>query len=430
MNNRGLVTTASELRSVCSAIREAGIVAMDTEFVSENTYRPELCLLQLALPGDVLAIDPFEIADLSDWWEIMADDQVTVVVHAARQEVRFCLDATRQRPGRLWDVQIAEGLRSRSFPLNHERLVSRVLGKKVSGTQSRTDWKRRPLADRQIDYALDDVRFLLEVWKRQRDSLAALGRLGWAEAEFLRMMDDVEAERSAESWRKLPGLNKLDRRGLAVARALYFWREDCAEELDQPVRRVVRDDLLLDLARRQPRTHQDVLATRDMNRRNFKRHAEKLSEVIDEVFALPESEYPKREKRRGEVHDDEHVLSQLLAIALANRCADLDVATSLVGTSADLKHLVRWHVYGDREGDPPRICQAWRAEVCGDLLTDVLDGKIAIRVSGADAATPLLFEDRDRREMSAAEDMPDDDDPPEAEAPPATDEAPFGYGVS
>ena len=195
--SRRLVTTASELQSVCEAIRDAGIVAMDTEFVAENSYRPELCLLQLALPENVLVVDPLAVSDLSDWWEIMADERVTVIVHAARQEVRFCLDETGRRPGQLWDVQIAEGLRSRSFPLNHERLVSRVLGQKVSGTQTRTDWKRRPLADRQIDYAMDDVRFLLDVWKRQRDSLESLGRLEWADAEFARMMDEVEAERAA-----------------------------------------------------------------------------------------------------------------------------------------------------------------------------------------------------------------------------------------
>ena len=129
----------------------------------------------------------------------MADDEVTVVAHAARQEVRFCLDNVASRPGRLWDVQIAEGLRTRSYPLNHERLVHRVLGKKVPGTQSRTDWRRRPLSDRQVDYARDDVRFLLAIHQRQHQSLSALGRETWAEAEFERMIDEVEAERGEEA---------------------------------------------------------------------------------------------------------------------------------------------------------------------------------------------------------------------------------------
>ena len=123
-----LVTSQQDFAAVCDAIREAGIVAMDTEFVSEGYYRPELCLLQLALPGREIIVDPLAVEDLSDWWRIMADDEVTVVAHAARQEVRFCLDNASSRPLRLWDVQIAEGLRTRSYPLNHERLVARVLG--------------------------------------------------------------------------------------------------------------------------------------------------------------------------------------------------------------------------------------------------------------------------------------------------------------
>ena len=426
--SQGLVTQQEDFAAVCDEIRSAGIVAMDTEFVSEGSYRPELCLLQLAVPGREVVVDPLAVPDLSDWWQIMADDEVTVVAHAARQEARFCLDFVSRRPGRLWDVQIAEGMRTRSYPLNHERLVARVLGKKVPGTQSRTDWRRRPLSDRQVEYARDDVRFLLAIHQRQEQALSALGRREWAEAEFERMIDEVEAERGEESWRRLSGVNRLDRTGLAVARAVFLWRDRCGEELNQPVRRVLRDDLLIDLAKRNPKTTEEVLATRDMTRRNFKRHAEALAATVCEVLAGPEEDFPERIRRRGEIHDDDHVLGQLLAIALANRCAELDVAVSLVGTSDELKRLVRWHVHGDRDGDPPRLCTGWRAEVCGDLLTDVLDGKISMRVS-PERDTPLAFERAEGDEEPGAEtgragdpvggDVPDGD----------PDESPFGFGL-
>ena len=414
--SQGLVTSQEEFAAVCDEIRTAGIVAMDTEFVSEGCYRPELCLLQLAVPGREIVVDPLAVPDLSDWWQIMADDEVTVVAHAARQEVRFCLDNVASRPSRLWDVQIAEGLRTRSYPLNHERLVHRVLGEKVPGTQSRTDWRRRPLSDRQVDYARDDVRFLLAIHQRQHQSLSSLGRETWAEAEFERMIDEVEAERGEESWRRLSGINRLDRTGLAVARAVFWWRDRCGEELNQPVRRVLRDDLLIDLAKRKPRTVEEVLATRDMTRRNFKRHAEELAATVCEVLAGPEADYPERVRRRGEIHDDDHVLGQLLAIALANRCAELDVAVALDGTNDELKTLVRWHVHGEQGGDTPRLCTGWRAEVCGDLLTDVLDGKISLRVT-PDGDTPLVFE---RGDASDTAETGAEDDP---------DEPPFGQGL-
>ena len=162
--------------------------------------------------------------------------------------------------------------------------------------------------------------------------------------------------------------------------------------------------------------------------RNFKRHAEALAATVREVLAGPEEDFPERIRRRGEIHDDDHVLGQLLAIALANRCAELDVAVSLVGTSDELKRLVRWHVPGDRDGDPPRLCTGWRAEVCGDLLTDVLDGKISMRVS-PERDTPLAFERAEGDEEPGAEtgragdpvggDVPDGD----------PDESPFGFGL-
>jgi len=217
----------------------------------------------------------------------------------------------------------------------------------------------------------------LPVWEKQRIAFESLERTSWAEAEFERMIDEVESERSPESWLRLSGLNRLNRRSLAVARELFNWRESCGAELDQPVRRVLRDDLLIDVAKRQPKSEHELLATRDMNRRNFRRHAATMVECVRRALALNEDDCPR----------------QLLAIALANRCAQMNVSPSLVGTGNELKHLVRWHVFGERDGEPPRLSQGWRAELCGDLLTDVLDGKVKIRVADAGSDHPLVFEE-------------------------------------
>ena len=171
-----LITDQQEFDDLCSHIRESGLVAFDTEFISENTYRPKLCLIQLATREQAVAVDPFEV-DVSDWWNIMKDDQTTVVVHAGREESRFCLTFTGERPRLLVDVQLAEGLRSSSYPLSYERLLQRVLGQSVSSTETRTDWQRRPLTERQITYAVDDVRYVLEVWDRQKAWLEKKNRL-------------------------------------------------------------------------------------------------------------------------------------------------------------------------------------------------------------------------------------------------------------
>ncbi len=386
-----LIEDQAAFDELCQHIRSAGVVAFDTEFVSEHTYLPELCLLQLATSERSVAVDPYRVHDLSAWWEILADEDTTVIVHAGREEIRFCLNLGSRRPRRIVDTQIAEGLRSTTYPVGYESLVSRVLGHKLEQHQTRTDWRRRPLSPEQLEYAVDDVRHLIDVWKKQQTSLKRLKRLEWAESEFIRIVDELETERTEESWRRLGGLQKMRPRQLAVARELFQWRERLATERNQPIRRILRDDLIVDLALRQPKSAEAVLATRDMNRPSYKKHAAELAACIARGVSLTESQLP-RPTPVPESSSEDHILSKLLQIVLANRCAELKVALGLVGTSADLKSLVRWHTKKNSKEPPPRLAQGWRAEVCGDLLADVLDGKVRFCVGDRDSEHPLVFE--------------------------------------
>lgn len=387
-----LITDQNQFEELCRHIREAGEVAFDTEFLSEHTYRPELCLLQFATRSRSAAVDPFLVRDLSSWWKLMASPDVAVIVHGGREEVRFCLWNAGARPANLFDVQIAEGLLSRSFPLNYNAIVSRVLNVRTQGKETRTDWRRRPLTDRQIAYAIEDVEHLLEIHWRQKEALQNRGRSAWALAEFERFVSDLEQEPARDNFRRLPGIQSLSSRELAVARELYLWREQEGLQRDKPIRRVLRDDLIIELAHRQPRDLADLLATRDMNRSDYKRAAPEMLAAIERALALPSSQWPP--VRRTEKDQDEQILAQLLAIALANRCAQVEVAMGLVGTTADLRHLVRWQVYGDQSGQTPRLMQGWRDEVCGELLAEVLAGKIALRVADPKSDHPLVFERR------------------------------------
>ncbi len=138
-----------------------------------RTFRPELCLMQFCAAGETVGVDPFELTDLTPWWDLMTDDRTTVIVHGGQAEVKFCLEATAQAPRRLVDVQLAEGLRSTSYPLGYDALVQRVLNvRPQKGSQTRTDWRRRPLSADQLDYALRDAEFLPKIWEIQRKDLA------------------------------------------------------------------------------------------------------------------------------------------------------------------------------------------------------------------------------------------------------------------
>lgn len=387
--SRKLIVSQSEFNELCEHIRLMGEVAFDTEFVSEFTYRPELCLLQFATRERCVAVDPYEVHDLEPWWRLMTDPSITVVIHGGREEVRFCVNLADEPPGKIVDIQVAEGLRSPSFPLGYTALVQRVVGVRVSGKETRTDWRRRPLSEAQIEYALEDVQHVLEIWDRQRNDLQKRNRLEWSVAEFERMVEEVAGERKRENWRRIPGLQRLNQRELAVLRELFQWRDQESQSKDRPARKTLRDDLLIELAKRQPRTAEDVVATRDMNRSDYRRVAGDIVAAVQRGLKLPGSELPCVE--RIDHKEEEHVLGQLLAIALANLCIQESVAMQLVGTSADLRHLVRWHVYGERDGEPPRLMQGWRADVCGELFKEVLDGKIAFRVADPHSEHPLKF---------------------------------------
>jgi len=387
-----LIVEQSEFDQLCDRIRSAGLVAFDTEFVSESYFRPRLCLLQFALPdGESFGVDPFSVRQLAPWWEIMTDQETTILVHGGREEIRFCQFATGRRPHRLVDVQIAEGLRSRGFPISHTNLVTRVLNHSLQhGKETRTDWLHRPLAEKQICYALEDVRHLPTIWKIQKESLAANGRLNWAEAEFERFINYVLAEEDRDGWLRLPGYGRMNRREMAVARALYQWRSQEAERIDKPQRRLLRDDLIIELAQRQPKTIRELNMTRDMNRRDYQQHAETFIQIIQAALELPNDQLPEKLNGPGHPAQDE-VLAKILGLALANRCQELGLSMTLVATSADLKDFVRWHVFENRQTEVPRLMQGWRAEVCGQLLADVLDGNVTLRVSDPKSEYPLAF---------------------------------------
>ncbi|MEZ6130022.1 MAG: HRDC domain-containing protein [Planctomycetaceae bacterium] len=388
-----LIAHHEDFVELCDHIRSSGIVAFDTEFVSESTYRPELGLLQFATPERCVAVDPLAINDLSLWWEIMADDQTTVVVHGGQAEIRFCLQLIGRPPGKLYDIQVAEGFRGRSYPLSYSAIVQRVLNEQVDGSQTRTDWLRRPLSDEQLRYALEDVHHVLEIYRRQNEWLQRHGRLDWATAEVQRMIDDITSDDAMPAWHRISGTHKLTRRELAIVQCLAEWREQEASERNRPVRRILRDDLLIDLARRKPRNVQQALATRDLNRPEYKRKLDDIVAVITQALNIPDSELPQKPRnRRQESSSDEQVISKLLSLSLSNRCAELDISQTLVANNKDLTELVRHHRFRQNGSDKPRILEGWRQDVCGQLLLDVMDGKVGFRVAAPGADTPLEFQ--------------------------------------
>ncbi|MBX3441113.1 MAG: HRDC domain-containing protein [Planctomyces sp.] len=386
-----LITTQSEFDAYCDEIRHAPLIAFDTEFVSERYFRPKLSLMQFATATSSAVVDPLAVPDLSAWWRIMSDSTSTILVHGGREEIRFCLRNAGAPPKNLVDVQIAEGLLTRTFPSAYKNLVQRVLGRVVHCTETRTDWEYRPLSQAQVEYALEDVTYLPLVWEKQRAQLAKLGRAEWATVEFRRFVEEVVAETDREGWRRLPQANRFSARELAVARELWTWRENYAQIIDRPARVAFRDDLMTEIVRRRPKTVRDLNSTRGLQRRDYQRVADDIVEAVRRGMETPEDDLPPRQNfNKSTQHDD--VLTKLTSIVLADRCAQLGIAMSLVGTTADVQEFVHWHVTERRRPPAPELMQGWRATVCGELLHDILDGRIRFRVQSPKSANPLRYE--------------------------------------
>jgi ribonuclease D len=386
-----LIASVSGLEDLVDHVRASGRLAFDTEFVSEETFEPVLCLIQVATRDRLAVVDPLAIGDITPFWDAINDPSIEVVMHAASEDLRICRLKTGTVPQRIFDVQIAAGLVGFGYPLSLGNLVGQALRATVSGGETRTDWRRRPLSSAQLRYALDDVRYLLDLADLFAAQLAEMNRTEWAEAEFARFVTEIANRAPEDRWRRLPGLHLLNRRGLELARRLSSWRYDEARRANRPLRQVLRDDLLVAIAKRQPANRRDLEALRDFNRPHLLHRASDILAVVADAQRVPVDELPEAAGR----HEDGPGLTMvvnLLNAALAQCCAEHKVAASLVGSTHDLKELVRWHSQGCPEGHPPDLASGWRATVVGGPLLDVLSGRCALRVVDPQADVPVALE--------------------------------------
>ncbi|MDG3006382.1 ribonuclease D [Paludisphaera mucosa] len=391
--HESLIADAAGLNDLIDHIREERRFGFDTEFVSEDTYEPVLCLIQVATSRRLAAVDPLALAagDLDAFWAVVLDPEIEVVMHAAGEDMRICLMRTGKLPARVFDVQLAAGLVGYSYPLSHTNLVSQVLRATVSGSETRTDWRRRPLTPAQVRYALDDVRYLLDLQDRLGAELDRLGRREWAEAEFRDFMVAVEERADQDRWRRLPGLHQLSRRALEAARRLSEWREGEARRQNRPMRQVMRDDLVVAIAKRMPNGRRDLEALRDFNRPGLISRADEILKAVEAARGVPDDQLPEPAPR----HDDApgaSTVANLLSAALAQCCLENKVAGSLVANTSDLKSLIRWRLDGCPGGERPILAEGWRGEMCGGLLLDVLDGRRTLRVVDPASEFPVALE--------------------------------------
>ncbi len=384
------ITSDSEVTAFCQRAAKSPFIAFDTEFVSESRYRPQLCLLQVATEQEFAIIDTLVVNNVNEFWDLLVSGDHVTIAHAAREEFLFCFRAVGQRPKNLFDVQLAAGMIGHEFPAAYSNLVAKTLGKPVDKGETRTDWMKRPLSAAQIDYALQDVVHLKPLYDSLSRELQQLGRMDWLDEEMSVWLTSMEVSESEPQWQRVAGISGLNSRALAVVREIWITRDDEARHRNRSPKRVLPDDLIVELARRGTADPKRLKAIRGFENRVSAAMIQPLAEAIDRANALAEHELPPKLPRSKTMNLG--LLGQFLTTALKIVCNRENIAAGIVGTAQDIRDLAAWHMKMAPANPKPTLATGWRAKIIGQMIEDMLDGSVAIRVGNPKSSEPLELE--------------------------------------
>jgi ribonuclease D len=366
---------------IADAARAAGRFGIDTEFVSESRYRALLGLVQVVVEVDggqhIELLDPIEGFDHEPLAAVWADPEVEVVIHSGGQDVAILRRAWGVGPTNVFDTQVAAGFAGFSAQAGYGNLLQAALGVRLAKSAGFTRWDRRPLTEEQLDYARKDVEDLLALTDRLQLRLEESGRLDWAREEC-RRLEDISDERDAESaYRRLPRVNQLRPRPRAVARELAGWREATAEAEDRPVGAVLPDVALVEIAKRQPGSLQELERIRGIRPDTGRRRGKQIIEVVERAKDLEPP--PAEDVQRNDVDARDAPVISLAESLVRSRALGAGLAYELVAARADLQAIVS----AAREGRPEpdvRTLRGWRRDLAGEELLALLKGERALSV--------------------------------------------------
>jgi ribonuclease D len=372
-------------------------VAVDTEFIREHTFWPRLCLIQMGGPEEELIVDPLaDGLDLTPFYQLMADERVTKVFHAARQDLEIVWTQARLIPHPIFDTQVAAMVCGFGEAVSYSNLVKQVTGRDLDKTSRFTDWARRPLSQRQLTYALGDVTHLRDIYRHLRAELDKEGRAGWLDEEMAELTDPKTYQTSPEeAWRRLK-LRVKNRRGLAVLIELAAWRERAAQAQDVPRNRILRDEALFDIASHAPASPAELAELRTLSE-GFARsaRAKEILEAVKRGLARDVSTLPAL--RTGQpLAADKVALLELLRVLLKGCAAREKVAPRLIADGDDLERIAI------EEHPDVAAMKGWRYEMFGRQAELLKRGALALKVEAGEVVTVQLPPAPQRAEAAAA----------------------------
>ncbi|MDA9930280.1 ribonuclease D [Alphaproteobacteria bacterium] len=371
-----IITTTGGVRDLVARFAGAEFLAIDTEFMREHTYYAQLCLIQISDGTHAAAIDPLANGiDLSPLWSLLADTSIVKVFHAAHQDLEIFLKEMDALPLPLFDSQIAATVLGHGDQVGYDRLVRAILNHEIDKTSRFTDWSRRPLTERQISYALDDVIYLAKIYPILCAELEKRGRAGWLEDENARLAKP-ETYRTApsEAWKRIK-IRSMKPAALRRMMHLAAWREDEAKRRDLPRNRVLRDETILDLAGSNPSKAEDFGKIRNFPGGAGGKLVASVLKLLTEVENMPDSTLPEA-KNEGRTPKPPAAVIELLRVLLKHITDKQGIAPRLIASADELEQLAL------DDAAPVRAQSGWRYDVFGKAALRLKHGKIAMAVEG------------------------------------------------
>ena len=371
-----MITTAEELGEVIDHIRAAGLCAYDTEFIGEETYHPQICLVQLATTDMIAIIDPIALPDLDPVWEMLADQAVMKLVHAGGVDLKYVPRAIGCEAANVIDTQIAAAFAGLPWPVGLARVIDAFTGHRLGKGHTFTNWDARPLSQQQLRYAADDVRYLPMLWSMLEEELRRRGTLSWALRECglrLRMPSGFDPD---PHLRKISKGMRLKPRARALLRALVVERDRLAEIENRPHRVLFPDSALLELVRRRPRNADEMAAIRGLPRATAQRWFAEITAILDQADTL--EILPEKNPKPSSEAASEQVEVDTLWMALCTRLYAQGIAPGMVISRAQL---AIWYL-AQKSNHQMELFAAddWRQEAIGEWLTDFIEGRTKLFV--------------------------------------------------
>ncbi|MFK7996420.1 MAG: ribonuclease D [Granulosicoccus sp.] len=364
------IDTVDALVHLCTRLRKCPYIAIDTEFLRERTYRPELCLVQVKYEDILACIDTIAIDQLDALVDLLMDESVVKVFHAASQDLEIFYLLCKAVPKPIFDTQIAAPLLGYGEQIGYGNLVKEHLGIELAKTHTRADWTRRPLPAKQIAYALDDVIYLEQLYVDMNRQLTELDRVSWLQPEFAEWENPARYDQPAgERWKKVRNIQRFKGEALAIIQAMTKWREIKARELNQPRNWLLKDDIILTLAQQRPDSDAELGHIRSLDKKTRERFGNELLTIIaDARHTKPEPLPPFSKKQKLNAANLARL--QLLNAWVHQRAHELNIAPGLLAPQKILENMVT--------GDGRSALRGWRDPLLGEDLAALLDGQATL----------------------------------------------------